>query len=218
MGEIKGSFSNHLNYTVSDRGFSRTAKEGEPDVTEVVKDGKTYYNKNVKGLEGEFIGISVKQKLVKSTGHTTDLLVMTLKDNGTLMHVSMYLDSSAAKSLISRLMNTETCFSTEGNRISIFSRYTISGKYKNQRIDLYDCAGVIVPFFYTKKNPLPAWEMVTVNGKKVADKTDELNQLKSDVIAINEYVTLLASNKTEDVDLGYEGSVDEDHEDLPLYC
>lgn len=181
MGEIRRTNPNTRYYSILGGELVKNSQEGaEKAEKRLVKNPKTGEVKDkwiipVFALEGKIKSIFVKEDEVK--GIKIKKLILRLMDNGDCFQIESAYDSSHAISLINRLANYAK--KNLGSIPITIGSYKIqendSERY-NQGFWIHYNGGTKLESYYTKDNTPPEikWKEITVNNKKMWDKTDHL--------------------------------------------
>jgi len=181
MGEKAQNRPNTRYYNILNGQIVRNANEGDAGAeVRVVRNPKTGIEKErwvipVYALEGKVKSIEIKE--VEFDGVKLKKLVLRLIENGEIMQIETNSDSSHAISLINRLANYAK--KDLGSIPIVLGSYKIqdanSERY-NQGFWIHYGDGTKLENFYVKENTPQdiKWKEITVNNKKVWDKTDYL--------------------------------------------
>lgn len=181
MGEIAQSRPNTKYYNILGGQIVRNAHEGDPGAeVRNVRNPKTGIEKErfiipVYALEGKIKSIEIKEQ--EFEGIKVKKLVLKLVENGEVFQIETPSDSSHAISLINRLANyAKKDLGSINITLGSYKIQDANSERYNQGFWIHYNDGTKLENYYGKDNTPPEikWKEVTVNNKKVWDKTEYL--------------------------------------------
>jgi len=163
--------------------IKRVKEKTEHSKTLKTHSGKEFEAEIYDSLEGKIQKYYVFTENYEDV-ETEKICIQLIDDNGEIMCLTERMTSDCASSLIQRLSAVDL-----SENVEIVAML----KDKEYNYAFLKQHGNTVKSPFTENNPLPRWNEVIVNGKKVWDKTDCINALKEQVKKVNVLLALLTN-------------------------
>lgn len=191
-GLSNGSTGQSTIINIVEGTFRRQVAEGTPNSHKRLnKLGKEVHELSYTRLEGYIKAINIED--TENYGKRIHLTIQADKD----YKLSMPYDNSLAMSIYKMLPNVNPAeqVSFELNRKANDEGKLVTSLFMSQN-------GASIKWAYTRANPngMPDMKELTVNGKKVWDKTDQLNFLQTN--SLDKYIAKIPSSFQKNVEVG----------------